>query len=97
MELRILIDNRGKQFTGISRDKLGYCQDGIFNHLNGLIGLLLCVLFDALFNVLTLMALPICLERIFICSITLIMQYNARFSSLFEKNSARWSPLAKLK
>jgi len=29
MELRILIDNRGKQFTGISRDKLGYCQDGI--------------------------------------------------------------------
>jgi len=29
MELRILIDNRGKQLTGISRDKLGYCQDGI--------------------------------------------------------------------
>jgi len=55
MELRILIDNRGKQFTGFSRDKLG----------------------------LTLMALPICLERIFICSITLIMLYNARFSSFF--------------
>jgi len=29
MELRILIDNRSKQFTGISRDKLSYCQDGI--------------------------------------------------------------------